>query len=388
MFKYNTKSWNIPILFASFILGGMLFFLPILALYFEESLFSVKNVALIFSIEAISLSIFEVPTGAISDLFGRKKSMILANIITLLGLGFLYFGSNLVMFSIFAILNALARGLSSGTDHALIYDTLALYKQEHLYKKVTGTYQAMWLLGAGIGSILGGYLAKTSLSLPILASFLPIALALILVLFLKDVPYEKEDHKQVSKQMYNSLKLVFHNKQLFLIILAGFILGGFGQSMNLLYPIFIEFKEIPIQYFGYVAAIMYGLASMGYYVSHSLSEKFGNKTTLIFSVSLAPLLYLGATLLESYLAVSLFLLAGIFFGIRNPIIEHFLNLEVSSSKRATILSIANFSRQLGLSIFSVVVGYWADVYTINIAFMLCAVILFVVPVLYIFVKNK
>ena len=43
-------------------LGGFLFFLPVLALYFEQSLFSIKNVAIIFAIEAISVAIFEIPT--------------------------------------------------------------------------------------------------------------------------------------------------------------------------------------------------------------------------------------------------------------------------------------------------------------------------------------
>jgi len=85
--QLTLKSRNIFLVYASLIAGGMLFFLPILALYFEETLFTVTNVALIFAVEAIAMVIFEVPTGAIADLFGRKRTLVLANLVVLLGGG-------------------------------------------------------------------------------------------------------------------------------------------------------------------------------------------------------------------------------------------------------------------------------------------------------------
>ena len=73
--NFGIKSKNIRLMYASTFISGMLFFLPILALYFEKNLFTITNVALIFSIEAIAVTLLEVPTGAIADLFGRKKHL-------------------------------------------------------------------------------------------------------------------------------------------------------------------------------------------------------------------------------------------------------------------------------------------------------------------------
>ncbi|EKE07028.1 MAG: hypothetical protein ACD_18C00209G0002 [uncultured bacterium] len=41
--KYNIKSRNIPLMYVIGFFGGLLFFLPVLALYFEQSLFFSKE---------------------------------------------------------------------------------------------------------------------------------------------------------------------------------------------------------------------------------------------------------------------------------------------------------------------------------------------------------
>jgi hypothetical protein len=51
--KFEIKSRNIPLIYINHVFAGMLFFVPILALYIEQELFSVTNVALIFSIQAV-----------------------------------------------------------------------------------------------------------------------------------------------------------------------------------------------------------------------------------------------------------------------------------------------------------------------------------------------
>ncbi len=386
--NFGIKSINIPLIYFPKILGGMLFFLPILALYYEQNLFTITNVALIFSIGAIALAIFEVPTGAIADLFGRKKTLVLAYFIVILAVAFLYIGGNMTMFVLYAVLNAFAMSLASGTDSALIYDTLKEENKEHYYKKIIGTYQALWPIGASIGSIIGGYLATTSLSFPILTTFIPLSVAFILTLFLKEPNYKKEQHKNIFKHMFYSSKLIIKNKQLVILLLGSFILWAFGESAHLLKPLFLEFKEIPIVYFGYVFAFVFGFSSLGHYLSHNVSEKLGSKTTLILCVFLFPLFQFIAAITTKLTSIIFLVSTSIFFGLRNPIMDNLLNLEVDSGKRATILSTASFMRQLGLAIFAPFIGYIAEIYTINTAYKISALLMFIVTILFLFLKNK
>ncbi len=386
--KMGIKSRNIPIIFMTEIIGGLLFFLPILALYFEKSLFSVTNVAIIFAVEAICIALFEIPTGAITDLFGRKKSIILAHIFMLVALAFLAIGGSMIIFIIYAILSAFAQSLTSGTYSAFVYDTLKDENKEGYYKKVFGTLLAFWPLGASIGSIVGGYLAKISLSLPILVTFIPISIAFILTLFLKEPNYEKEADKNILRHMVSSSKVVIHSKQLIVIIFACFIMMALGETTHLLSPLFFKFKEISIEYFGWIMALIFGFSSLGHYISHDVSERIGNKKTLILVTVISPILLLTATLLFGIPLIIVWASGGVLFGIKNPIIDHLINLEITSDKRATILSINNFMGKIGIAAIAPLFGYFAELYTIQTAVQLGALLAFAVPFIFIFLANK
>ncbi|MBC8500388.1 MAG: MFS transporter [Nanoarchaeota archaeon] len=370
------------------VLGGLLFFLPIIALYLEEHLFSVTNVAIVFLVESFAMAIFEVPTGAIADLFGRKKTIILSNVVVLLGFMFLYIGGSMIMFIFFALFNALARSLFSGTSNAMIYDTLKEEGKAHHYKKIIGTYSALWSFGAVAGSLIGGYLASFSLSLTVIMSFIPFTIMLLIFLFLKEPKYETEHHKNVAKHMFLSSKEVVKNYQLIIIFVAGLMMWGIGESMHRLSSLFYDFKQIPIIYFGIIYAFTFGLSSIGHYYAHDVSERLGDKNTLVFASLGTFILLLLATFTTGYVSVVLFVAPSIFFGLRNPIVDHMINEEVESKKRATVISIYNLMTRIGMIIFLPFVGYLTELYTINTAFKIGAVAMITVPVIFMFLKEK
>jgi len=386
--KYGIKSKNIWIIYSAMFLWGMHFFLPIWALYLQESLLTVTNVALIFSVMAFVSAVLEVPSGAFADLFGRKKTLILGAIIYIGSLVFLYFGKSMNVLLIYAVLNAVGSSLFSGTDIAIIYDTLKQENKERLFKKVIGIYYSLWPFGAMVGSVIGGYMAKISLATPVIYTIIPISLGTLLVLFIKEPKYHKEIDSNLFRHMINSFKLIIHSKQLFILLIGGFILWSFGETIHLLNPIFFKAKGLSLELFGWVAAIIFGLSSLGHFIAHDISEKIGNKLTIIISAIFSPLLIVIATLLTKNYAILVFMIPAIFFGLRNPVIDHLINLEVESSKRATINSVHNLMAALGFSIFSPLIGYFAEIYSITTAFRISALAMLVVPILYLFLKEK
>ncbi|MFO8015928.1 MAG: MFS transporter [Candidatus Woesearchaeota archaeon] len=386
--RSGLNSRNIMLVYASVIAGGMLFFLPILALYYEQALFTAANVAIIFSIEAVALVIFEIPTGAVADLFGRKRTLVMANFIVMLGVIFLFIGGSMLMFALYAILNALAMALASGTYNAFLYDTLKEEGRERHYKKVIGNFYALWPLGAAIGSVAGGYMAGISLSFPVGLSLIPLMAAFMLTLFLKEPEYEKETHRNILKHVRASSGIVISSRQIMLLLAGGFILMAFGEAIHHLGPLYFKFKLIPIVWFGWITASIHILSSLGHYTSDSISEFIGNKKTVIAAVAALPLLVIISTMISGFAAIVPFVIASFFFGLRNPIIDHLLNIEVRSRNRATIVSMNSFLGQLGMAIFTPFVGWMADLYTINTAFMISAAIMLAVPVIFLFIREK
>jgi len=387
MFDFGIKSRNLKVLFLSFFLAGTLFFLPILSLYFQETLFTVTNVAIVFSVLGVSTMIFEVPSGVISDLFGRRNTMIVSYLLLLLSIFFLYFGSSMLMFCLFAVVKALSRSLSSGTDKALIYDTLKAEGQEHLFKKATGIYQSAWALGGALGSLIGGFLAVYSLSLPVLATFVPISVAVISVFFLVEIPFVRSDHKKMYKQTIDSTRTILKDKQLVILALSGFFLIGVGASLHELRSIFFEYKEIPLAYFGVISAISYGLASLGFASSHYISDKLGDKLALILAVFFFAIFYIAVVFSGPFVIGLCFIASSFFFGLRSPIMDHLVNREIESSQRATIISLNNFMNQIGLAILSVFFGYWADLHGIDSTYLLGGIALLAVPLMFLFLKK-
>ncbi|MBW3014878.1 MFS transporter [Candidatus Woesearchaeota archaeon] len=381
----DMKSKNIHIMFALYVIGGLMFFLPVLALYYEESLFTATNVAIIFAVSSVSFALFEIPTGAISDLFGRKRTIVLGNLFALSGLVFLYYGGSMFMFVMYALFNSFGRALMSGTDSALMYDTLMDEKKEHMFKKVIGTCHALWPVGATIGSVLGGYMAAVSLKTPIAYTFIPFGVATLLTLFLKEPLYEKEQHSVVT-HMKESFKVIFHNKQVLLLMVGMFILMAFGESIHMLKPLFLEFKDIPIRYFGIIYGFVFGVSAVGHYLSHDVSEKIGDKNTLLVATFTMPLFIILAALFDKYVAIVFLVLSSVPFGLRRPVIELMLNKEVSSQRRATIISTGSFMEQLGLTVFVPIVGYMADIWSINFAYGLSGALMGSVFVLWLWLE--
>lgn len=386
--KYGLKSKNVLLLYIVNIIHGLIFFLPIRALYYEQELFTVANVALIFALEALFLALLEVPSGAIADLFGRKRTIVLSFFMSFIGITILFIGGSMWIFVLFALINSFGRSLWSGTDTAIMYDTLKAENKENYFKKIYGTYSSLWPFGAAIGSIVGGHAATVSLGFPVVLTLIPIGLCLFVVFFLEEPEYHKEDHKNVFKHMFHSSKFIFSSRQLILLLFGSVILVGVGEVAHLLNPIFFEAKGVPLAMFGYIGAWVFGMSSLGFYISNFISEKCGDKKTLILAALLSPVLIFIAVATNNAVAALIYASASLFYGIRMPLIQHFINEDVPSSKRATVVSISNFAGQIGLAIIMPFVGYLTDLYSINTAFIISGVVMLIAPLLYLFLKEK
>jgi MFS family permease len=212
---------------------------------------------------------------------------------------------------------------------------------------------------------------------------------LILIFFIVDPPYEKKTESTINSHMIESFKDVLKNKQLIFILFGGIVAWSFGESVHFLSQLFFEFKDIPILWFGYVAAASFAFSSLGFYFAHNISERFGNKRTVIASVVLLSFLLVLSTLTSSYVMLILFSLSSFFFGLRSPILGHLWNAEIESRKRATLNSINSLVYQLGVALVIPLVGYWADLFTVNTAFLLSGLIILIIPpVFFVFLKKN
>ena len=151
--------------------------------------------------------------------------------------------------------------------------------------------------------------------------------------------------------------------------------------------IFFSFVNLPIIYFGIVAAVTALISTAGAYYSHELSEKFGEKFTFIFAKLGSAILILSAALLLGNISILLLMLTSVLYAIAEPIEGHMLNRNIESRNRGTVLSIINLMKQFGYVVFAPLIGHFADLYTIATSFKISGIALILTSTFLFFIKD-
>ncbi len=152
---------NINLIYLFEFLKNFLFFGSVtLLFYLAWAKLDYTRSFILEAVFALEVVLLEIPTGVIADKFGRKFSLVLGGIFS--GLGFLLFGlvNNYIVFYIANFICAIGMALFSGTDRALLFDTLLEYgkeKESRSYFSRSDAFGTIGMLAAfPIGSLLAG----------------------------------------------------------------------------------------------------------------------------------------------------------------------------------------------------------------------------------------
>ena len=159
--------------------------IPVLVPFWQQNGMSMKQVYLLPAIYSFSLVLLDVPTGYLSDIWGRRRTLILAGVFNGLSFSVLAMCRGFSGFAAFEVVSALAVSLCSGCDVAMIYDSLEASHSEFNGRNVLGARFFYSQIGETVAAVLGGLLAFSSLMLPAMINavvgWVPLMIALTLV---------------------------------------------------------------------------------------------------------------------------------------------------------------------------------------------------------------
>ena len=159
--------------------------MPIIVLFFESKGLSLTQIMILQGTYSLFVALFEIPSGFFADIYGRKNSLVIGSIFWFLGYVIFSFFSGFNEFLFAEILLGIGGSLISGADSAILYDTLLEIKEEDEYTKIEGRTYAIGNFSEGIAGVLGGFLAMTSINMPVyiqtIVMFLSIPIAMTLV---------------------------------------------------------------------------------------------------------------------------------------------------------------------------------------------------------------
>ena len=344
--------------------------MPIIVLFFEKHGLSLTQIMILQATYSFTVAVLEIPSGFFADIYGRRLSLFYGSILTFIGYLIFSFFSGFNEFFIAEILLGIGGSLISGADSALIYDTLLQLKKDEDYTKVEGKNYGIGNVSEGIAGVIGGFLAITSLDLPVyiqtfvLFFSIPISYSLV----------EPESSYKLAKSI-KSIWLVVKetffekNKLKWYIIYSSSMGIGTLSIAWFVQPFLIEI-ETPLFYYGIIWAglnIITGITS--YY-----SYLFKHKDLLIY-ISLIMVI---SFILLGY-NISMYGLIFIVFiylirGIITPTLRNLININSTSERRATVLSLRSFIIRISFAIIAPILGYITDYSDISLVFYSLAMI--------------
>ena len=118
--------------------------------------FSLVEVGLAETVFHIASFLFEIPSGAIADLFGRKKAMIASYLCMILSAVLTVAAWNLPSLCLAMTFTALSYNLNSGTRDALTYDSLKACEEEDRYLSVNSNQRFLCSAAVSLSKLATG----------------------------------------------------------------------------------------------------------------------------------------------------------------------------------------------------------------------------------------
>jgi MFS family permease len=357
------------------------FWLPIFVLFF---LFKGMNYTQIMTFavgQAIFQIIFEVPSGVFADFFGRKKTLILSAILSVFCFSFMYFGTNFYLFMVGYIFFGMSLAFNSGSDSAFLYDTLKSLKRENEYKKVEGRSVYYQLMAMGLGSLVGGFLAKISLSLPVGLHIITGLISVAIALSFKEPPlYKESDDKDYFLHIKDAVRFAFnHPKVRLLILYSVFMMGIMIVSHRFLQPYLVDLG-LDLSYIGIVYFVWLIIGALSAIITHKIENSIGEFYSLLIVTIFLGIQLIFISQFVIYFSIIVIFLGEFTWGFTKPLIKDYINKHVASSHRATILSLDGFIKSLLLVIIAPFFGYIADMYSITATLLIQGVFALVIGI--------
>lgn len=174
----NTKKYYIYSFF-----GSLFPIYPLYLLMMENEGFTVAQISMLLAIWSIPCVLLEIPSGILADRWSRKNMLVLGAFLKALCYFTWFISKNYISIAIGFIFWGIGSAFRSGSEEALLYDSLLKEKKEEQFDRIYGKGNFLSgvsnVLAAVTGGIIGmryGY--NTALILSVASGFISTTIAL------------------------------------------------------------------------------------------------------------------------------------------------------------------------------------------------------------------
>ncbi|MFT5368038.1 MAG: MFS family permease, partial [Candidatus Latescibacterota bacterium] len=275
-------------------LSWMLLIMPVLIPFFQENGLDMQQVLFLQAAFSTSLIIFEIPSGYLADVIGRKFSLVIGSTFGAIGFGFYTNAYTFTDFLLVEILLGIGGSLISGADSALLYDTLLEIKKEEDYTKYAGRLGSVANFSEGVAAIIGGQLALISLRTPLYVEAILAALCVPVALTLIEPARHKIEQTENSfKSILRIVRYALHgHSEIKWLILYSSLVGLSTFTIVWFVQPYLQAADVPLRYFGISWAVLQFSVGIFALLAYRIERTLGRKKALISLILLSTTAYL------------------------------------------------------------------------------------------------
>ncbi len=343
---------NIQLYRWSRFLRSVIFWQAVWFLYFQNVL-SATEAILLYAVYDVATTLLEVPSGYMSDRLGRRKTLIASAICALLGAALLAIGDSFTTFALGQILIGAGGAFASGTDEAMLYESLAATGREDEIEAQEVTAWRFSYTALALSAITGGAMFMIAPALPFILGAVAMVGLLWVVWIMVEPPRTRDIAEGAELLRMTSLGASFRNPVLMWFFALTVMMYGFshlpfvfGQPFILAALNDVGLATSAPLVSGTITAIMMGISVAASLFALRLRSMFGLPLLLLSAFALQIAISGVMALNDSAIVLVFLLLRMVPDALSRPFILGRIQPLLNDDSRATWLSLKSFAGRL------------------------------------------
>ena len=352
---------NIALLYGFAFFDPFMIIIPLWVPYLATQGIGMRQFMELQAVFAIVIFCGELPSGLLSDLWGRKKTLLLGSTLKAVSFSLLPLWSSYEGFLFYHLTMGIALSMISGGDVALLYDSLAAGGERSRGTAVLGNAKLAERTGVAVSAVLGGVVVTLSYGHLLWANAILSWIPMLLVLGVTEPPATLDRGKKRSGALKEVLSTTLvRDAATRLLFLNVVVSGTAGLVMIWSNQKYWQDSGVPLAYFGVVYAC-YSL--IGGFAGRSValaSSRYGRRPVLTAAGVLPVIACFGMAAFLGWGGVLVGILGQVGRGLGGVLFLDALNEKISSAFRATVISMANLGSRAAFALLGPLVGYGID----------------------------
>ncbi len=328
--------------------------------------FSLVQIGFAETVFHITSLICEIPSGMLADMYGRKKLLVLGNMMAITADIVMFLSKDFGMVLLSMPFHAMAYNFASGSGEALAYDSMKMEGKQDGYEKYVSNQSIIYRIGSAVSTLAAGLALYLGYRKSYLISAVMGFVTLMFTFTLYEIKGKEErTHSSIVKEIISfftdAIRFLYHNSKAAKLM----FLNSFVGAVDILLLFFLQSKLRDAGLNNWILGPALFIMELGGIVGARLIIK-AKKVRYVSIFMVCTTGVLAGVLLEHTGIAALMVLGGFISAMSDDAIQIRTDAKLAdmfpSEQRATLISISSFTFSVIMIVLSPLAGFFFSIW--------------------------